>query len=97
MALARIEAHYFVHNIFLGPNQILRHADRLQDIPGIIVHGRYDMICPLENAWELQRAWPNGRLEIIPEAGHAASEPGIVNALVLAGINMARRFTNKKR
>lgn len=97
MALARIEAHYFVHSIFLGPNQILRHADRLQDIPGIIVHGRYDMICPLENAWELQRAWPNARLEIIPEAGHAASEPGIVNALLLAGIGMARMFTDKKR
>ena len=97
IALARIEAHYFVHNIFLEPNQILRHADRLQDIPGIIVHGRYDMICPLENAWELQRAWPNARLEIIPEAGHAASEPGIMNALVLAGIGMARMATDKKR
>ena len=96
MALARIEAHYFVHNIFLEPNQILRHADRLQDIPGVIVHGRYDMICPLENAWELQRVWPNARLQIIPEAGHAASEPGTVDALVLAGIGMARMFADKK-
>jgi len=55
------------------------------------------MICPLENAWELKQAWPNARLQIIPEAGHAASEPGIVNALVLAGIGMARMLSAKKR
>lgn len=97
LALARIEAHYFINNIFLGPDQILRNTDRLKGIPGIIVHGRYDMVCPLENAWELQRAWPDARLEIIPEAGHSASEPGIINALVMAGIEMARLLTRRKR
>jgi len=84
LALARIEAHYFVHNSFLAPNQILRDAHKLKDIPGVIVHGRYDMCCPVENAWELARAWPEARLEIIPDAGHSASEPGIVHALVQA-------------
>jgi proline iminopeptidase len=93
VALARIEAHYFINNAFLEPDQILRDAHRLRGMPGVIVHGRYDMICPLESAFDLQRAWPDARLEIIPEAGHSASEPGIVNALVLAGIEMAERVT----
>ncbi len=92
LVLARIESHYFINNLFLKPDQLLRDAQRLRGIPGIIVHGRYDMICPLENAFDLQRVWPDARVEIIPEAGHSASEPGIVNALVLAGIDMAGRL-----
>ncbi|MFQ5755929.1 MAG: prolyl aminopeptidase [Acidiferrobacterales bacterium] len=91
VALARIGAHYFINNTFLEPDQILRDAYRLRGMPGVIIHGRYDMICPLESAFDLQRAWPDARLEIVPEAGHSASEPGIVNALVLAGIEMAER------
>lgn len=97
LALARIEAHYFINNVFLGADQILGDADRLRGIPGIIVHGRYDMVCPLENAWDLHHAWPAARLDIISDAGHAASEPGIVNALVLAGIEMARLLTRGRR
>ncbi len=93
VALARMGAHYFINNAFLEPDQILRDAHRLRGMPGVIVHGRYDMICPLESAFDLQRAWPDARLEIVPEAGHSASEPGIVNALVLAGIEMAERVT----
>ncbi len=89
LSLARIESHYFVNDSFLEPNQILAQTDRLRDIPGIIVHGRYDMVCPIENAWELNRAWPESILEIIPDAGHSATEPGIVNALVIAAIDMA--------
>jgi proline iminopeptidase len=92
LSLARIEAHYFVHDSFLEPDQILRRADRLRDIPGIIVHGRYDVVCPVQNAWELARAWPEARLQIIPDAGHSAFEPGTVNALVLATMEMAARF-----
>lgn len=84
LSLARIEAHYFVHDAFLSDNQILNEAHRLAEIPGYIVHGRYDMICPLENAWQLHQAWPRARLSIIADAGHAASEPGIVDALVRA-------------
>lgn len=89
LSLARIEAHYFVHNAFLSDNQILNDAHRLAGIPGYIVHGRYDMICPLENAWQLHKAWPRARLSIIADAGHAASEPGIVDALIRATRDMA--------
>lgn len=89
LSLARIEAHYFVHDTFLKPEQILKDVNRLQGIPGIIVHGRYDMVCPLQSAWELVNAWPDARLDIIPNAGHSALEPGIVHALVKATREMA--------
>ena len=90
LSLARIEAHYFVHDTFLASDQLLRDAHRLKDIPGYIVHGRYDMVCPLQSAWDLHRAWPQARLEIVPDAGHSATEPGIVSALVQAGIALAQ-------
>lgn len=89
LSLARIEAHYFIHDSFLEPDQILGHAGRLRNIPGIIVHGRYDAVCPLENAWELHRAWPRARLEIIPDAGHSAMEPGTTHALLRATAEFA--------
>lgn len=92
LSLARIECHYFMHDSFLEPDQLLRDAHRLADIPGIIVHGRYDAICPLENAWQLARAWPDAELQIIPDAGHAASEPGIIDALVRAANSLGRRI-----
>ena len=92
LSLARIEAHYFAHHTFLKPDQILRQAHRLNDIPGVIVHGRYDMVCPIQNAWDLHRAWPTAQLEIVPAAGHSASEPGTVHALVLATNDMALRL-----
>ena len=94
LSLARIEAHYFVNHIFLKPDQILRDAYKLASIPGVIVHGRYDVVCPIENAWDLHQAWPQARLEIIPDAGHSASEPGIVNALVQATMDMHRQVLN---
>jgi proline iminopeptidase len=89
LSLARIEAHYFVHDTFLEPEQILREAWRLKSIPGVIVHGRYDVVCPLHNAWELHHAWRGSRLEIVPDAGHSAAEPGITAALVKATVEMA--------
>ena len=89
LSLARIECHYFMNDSFLAPDQILRDAKRLADIPGIIVHGRYDVVCPVENAWSLHRAWPQAQLNIIPDAGHSASEPGITDALVKATMMMA--------
>lgn len=92
LSLARIEAHYFINDIFLEPDQILRDVHKLRDIPGVIVHGRYDIVCPFENAWDLHRAWPESRLEIIPDAGHSASEPGIVNALIQATHDMHQRL-----
>ncbi len=94
LSLARIEAHYFVNHTFLKPDQLLRDAGRLAAIPGVIVHGRYDMVCPLESAWDLHRAWPGAELKIIADAGHSASEPGIVDALIRATRDMHGRLTD---
>ena len=82
IALARIECHYFMNNAFLEDDQIVRDAALLKDIPGIIVHGRYDMVCPLDNALALSQAWPEADLRIIRDAGHSASEPAIIDALM---------------
>lgn len=92
LSLARIECHYFVHDSFLQPDQILRDAGRLKGIPGVIVHGRYDVVCPVENAWQLHRVWPDAQLKIIPDAGHSASEPGTVDALIQATIDFADKL-----
>lgn len=82
LSMARIECHYFINNAFLRPNQLLDDAASIADIPGIIVHGRYDLICPLESAWELHQAWPKSELKIVPDAGHSATETGISSVLV---------------
>ncbi len=92
LSLARIECHYFSHDSFLEPNQILRDAGRLAGIPGVIVQGRYDVVCPMQSAWDLHHAWPGAELQIIPDAGHSALEAGIIDALVRATDNMARRL-----
>jgi proline iminopeptidase len=92
LSLARIECHYFSNDTFLEPDQILRDAHRLAGIPGVIVHGRYDVVCPVENAWQLKQAWPEAELQIIPDAGHSASEPGTVDALIAATNAFAERF-----
>jgi proline iminopeptidase len=92
LSLARIECHYFIHDSFLEPDQILHDASRLHGIPGVIVHGRYDLVCPIEQAWALHKAWPQARLEIIADAGHSATEEGIVDALVTATGQFALRF-----
>jgi proline iminopeptidase len=93
LALARIEAHYFRNDVFLQPNQILRDSYRLRQLRGVIVHGRYDVVCPLENALALHRVWPGSELVVVPGAGHAASEPGIQDALLKATVDMARHLT----
>jgi len=92
MSLARIECHYFVNHSFLAPDQILRDAHRLANIPGVIVHGRYDMVCPVDQAWALHRAWPQAELHIVPDAGHAATEAGNVHALIRATIAFGERL-----
>lgn len=92
LAMARIEAHYFVNKGFLEPNQILENAKKLSGIPGIIVHGRYDMICRLDNAVSLHNAWPESQLNIIRDAGHASSEPSVTDALIRATRDIVRRF-----
>jgi proline iminopeptidase len=92
IALARIECHYFMNRAFLEPNQIIGNAEKLRDIPGIIIHGRYDMVCPLDNALALSQAWPEAELRIIRDAGHSASEPAIVDALMRGVDEIAERL-----
>lgn len=92
LSLARIECHYFVNDSFLEDNQIIRRARNLEGIPGVIVHGRYDMVCPVDQAWALHNAWSKAELKIIPDAGHSATEPGIVDALVGATNELGTRL-----
>lgn len=92
LALSRIEAHYFYHDAFIEENQILKQVKKLEGIPGIIVHGRYDMVCPVENSVSLHHLWHDSELHIIREAGHSSREPGIVDGLIRATRAMARRF-----
>ena len=87
ISLARIEAHYFLNKGFLEDNQILANMDKIADIPGTIVQGRYDMVCPMKSSYELYQSWPKAELDIIPDAGHSATERGIVDALVRATID----------
>jgi proline iminopeptidase len=84
IAFARLENHYFVNNCWLEDEQLLRNAHRLKDIPGVIAHGRYDMPCPLKYAWQLAKAWPKAELHVIEGAGHALSEPGILDRTIRA-------------
>jgi proline iminopeptidase len=91
IAFARIENHYFHHDCWLEPDQLLRNAGRLRGIPGVIVHGRYDMPCPLHYAWALHKAWPEADFHLIEGAGHAYSEPGILDQLMKATNRFAGR------
>lgn len=84
LALARLEAHYFINGIFLEEGQLLAEADQLSDIPGVIVQGRYDMVCPPVSAFDLSRAWRQAELMIVADAGHSAMEPGTRRRLVAA-------------
>ncbi len=84
LSMARIECHYFIHDAFLQPNEILDNMDRIQHIPAMIVHGRYDMVCPIQQAFDLKKAWPEAALSVVADAGHSAFEAGTVDALVSA-------------
>lgn len=91
LGLARIEAHYFSHDIFLPENSLLNDIGRIRNIPGIIVQGRYDAVCPIVSADDVHRAWPEAEYIIVPGAGHSAWEPGICAELVKA----TERFKTK--
>jgi proline iminopeptidase len=92
LAFARIENHFFINQLFLEEAQLLKNAHKIRNIPGVIVQGRYDMVCPTASAWDLHKAWPEAKLEIIPDAGHSATEPGIIDALVKATDNFANNI-----
>jgi len=84
LGLARIEAHYFTHDIFLPENALLDNVGRIRHLPCTIVQGRYDAVCPIVTADDLRRAWPEARYVVVPDAGHSAWEPGICAELVRA-------------
>jgi proline iminopeptidase len=91
LAFARIENHYFRHGGFLDEGQLLRDIDRIADIPGVIVQGRHDIVCPAVSAWDLHNAWPSSTLHIVEDAGHTAHEPGITAHLVEATDTFGKR------
>jgi proline iminopeptidase len=85
IAFARIECHYFVHSAWIDEERdLLRNVGKIRHIPGVIVQGRYDVVCPMETAWALHRAWPEADLRVVQDAGHSANEPGNVHELVEA-------------
>jgi proline iminopeptidase len=91
-AFARIECHYFMHGGWLtGERALLANVGKIRHIPGTIVQGRYDVVCPMESAWALHRAWPEADLRIVEDAGHAAFEPGILHELIEATDRYASR------
>jgi proline iminopeptidase len=91
LGIGRLEAHYFRHRAFLAPNQLLDGMARIRHLPGFIVHGRYDVICPVRYAHALADAWPGVVLDVQPDAGHSSYEPGIAAALVRATDAFAAR------
>lgn len=84
LPISRIEAHYFLHNKFKPEDHLLKSIDKIRHIPAVIVQGRYDVVCPMETAWDLHKAWPEAEFVLVPEAGHSAFEPTIAAALVTA-------------
>ena len=92
LAIARIEAHYFVHDAFLARNELLDGVARIRHLPCTIVQGRYDIICPPESAHALWRAWPEAEYIVVPDAGHSVREPGTTRELVAAVQRMQARF-----
>jgi proline iminopeptidase len=91
LAIARIEAHYFVNNAFLEDGQLLANLSRIRSVPCTIVHGRYDVVCPIQTAFELAQAWPEAEFVVVPDAGHSVREPGIARELVAAVERMKGR------
>jgi len=93
LAFARIENHYFTHKIFMEDGALLapENIEKIRHIPAVIVHGRYDVVCPVKSAWELHKAWPESKLQIIADAGHASTQPGILSALIEATDGFAAR------
>jgi len=91
IGLARLEAHYFAHRCFLGPNQLLGDLYRIRHLPASIVQARYDMVCPIVSADELARAWPSARYVIVPDAGHSVWEPP-VRAMVMREVERFKQL-----
>ncbi len=92
LGFAMISTHYMKNHCFIEANQILDNIEKINHLPCIIVHGRYDMVCPLDQAYSLFQRWPASELDIVREAGHSQFEPGISDALLKAAVSMAKRL-----
>ena len=97
VGLARIEAHFFTHNLFTPHDALLRNIDSIRRIPAVIVQGRYDMVCPIVTADALHKAWPEAEYVVVPDAGHSALEPGVRSALIDATNRFADRADHEAR
>lgn len=93
LAHARIQLHYALNACFLADKPLLDSIKQINHIPASIIHGRYDMVCPMQQSWEVYQRWPDAQFEVLPLAGHAASEPAIIDALVRTTDKMAERLT----
>jgi len=94
LAHSRIQLHFAMNDCFLKDKPLLEHIDTIRTIPTVIIHGRYDIVCPVQQTWELHQAWPETELTIVPMAGHAAGEPALVDALVSATDLMAAQLSS---
>ncbi|MDF1589260.1 MAG: prolyl aminopeptidase [Gammaproteobacteria bacterium] len=90
LAHSRIQLHFALNQCFIQDKPILENIDAIRAIPSLIVHGRYDIVCPVQQSWQLKQVWPEAELSIIPLAGHAAGEPVIIDALVTATRKIAK-------
>ena len=93
LAHSRIQLHYALNSCFLGDTPLLDSIKQINHIPAVIIHGRYDMVCPMQQSWEVYQRWPNAQFEVLPLAGHAASEPAIIDALVRTTDQLASQLT----
>jgi proline iminopeptidase len=84
LGVGRLEAHYFLNDGFFSEDQLVRNVDRIRHLPAVIIQGRYDVVCPPLSAYRLHQAWPEAQFHMVPDAGHAALEPGILAALISA-------------
>ncbi|MGC6484102.1 MAG: prolyl aminopeptidase [Candidatus Puniceispirillales bacterium] len=96
LSLARLEAHYFLHGCFLEDGYILDNMENLAEIPGIIIQGRHDVICPPHTASDLAKAWPGAELRMVDDAGHSAFEPGVLKGLISAMATMAEKVSQRR-
>ena len=95
LAHAKIQLHYVLQQCFIDNNPILDNIDRIRHIPTQIIHSRYDIVCPVQQAWELHQAWPESTLNILPLAGHAAGEPAVIDALVAVTQQLTNDFNSR--
>lgn len=96
LAHARIQLHFAVQECFIKDHPILDNINVIKGIPSTIIHGRYDIVCPIEQAWELHNNWPEAKFTIVPLAGHAAGEPAVIDALITATDNTAEQLLSQQ-